>query len=60
MGGEAGKVSLQQLPLVGQGRVWVPIVGQQIKNLTSTLEDAGLIPGLPQRVKDLALEQTAA
>ena len=31
----------------------VPIVAQQIKNLISIHEEAGLIPGLAQWVKDL-------
>ena len=33
----------------------VPFVAQQVKNPTSIHEDAGLIPGLAQWVKDLVL-----
>ena len=33
----------------------VPVVAQQVKNPTSILENAGLIPGLAHWVKDLAL-----
>ena len=33
----------------------VPIVAQQVKNLTSTYEEVGLIPGPVQWVRDMAL-----
>ena len=33
----------------------VPVVVQQVKNLTNIHEYAGLIPGLPKWIKDLVL-----
>ena len=36
-------------------RTEVPIVAQQVKNLTSIRKDVGSIPGLTQWVKDLEL-----
>ena len=37
----------------------VLVVAQWVKNLTGVHEDVGLIPGLTQRVKELALPQAA-
>ena len=36
----------------------VPVVAQQVKNPTSTHEDAGSVPGLAHWVKDPAVLQT--
>ena len=44
-----------QAPMSKGGRVRVPVVAQQV----STYEDSGSIPGLAQKVKDLALPQAA-
>ena len=38
-----------------EGVVGVPIMAQQAKNVPSTHEDAALIPGIAQWVKDLVL-----
>ena len=38
----------------------VSVVAQQVKNTASIHENASLIPGLTQWVKDLALPQAAA
>ena len=37
------------------GHLGVPIMAQQLTNLTSIHEDTGLIPGLAQWAKDLML-----
>ena len=49
---ENGTKEEQYLKQVFKG---VPIVAQRVMNLTSTHEDVGLIPGLTQWVKDLAV-----
>ena len=38
----------------------IPVVTQQVKNLTSIHENVGLIPGLTQWVNDLVLPQAMA
>ena len=49
-----------EVPLGEKRHIWkavrgIPVVGQWVKNPTSIHEDPGLIPGLSQWVKDLAL-----
>ena len=48
-------LGLRLVPPHYKERVEVPVVAQQVKNLTSIHEDVGLIPDLTQWVKDLAL-----
>ena len=47
-------VSFQETACLG-----VPLVAQQVENLTGILDDMGLIPGLAQWVKDFVLPQAA-
>ena len=46
--------------LISLNELEVPFVAQQVKNLASIHEDAGLIPGLAQWVKDRVLPQATA
>ena len=47
--------SMQKMKIMG-----IPIVAQQVKNLTSIYEDVGLTPGLTQWVRDPVLLRAAA
>ena len=42
-----------------RGSLGVPLVAPQVKNLTSTHEDVGSVPGLAQGVKDPVLLQAS-
>ena len=56
------KSTVEKVPSNLVGKVTcpgVPVVAQQVKNLTSIPEDSGLIPGLAQWVKGLSLLQVA-
>ena len=50
-----GMVSTKNSKVLKKLPIGVPVVAQQETNLTSIHEDAGLIPGLTQWVKDLVL-----
>ena len=43
------------IPKLEKPQLGVSLVAQQVTNPTSIHEDAGLIPGLAQWIKDLAL-----
>ena len=49
-----GEVPKYKVP-IRNALLGVPVVAQWLSNPISIHEDAGLIPGLPQWVKDLAL-----
>ena len=49
----------QHSSIKNSGLDGIPTVAQWVKNPTSIREDEGLIPGLTQWMKDLALPQAA-